>query len=195
MPHEHRAARKQRMRRVPGDLTPRQPRQRMPQPNARADEHRAGDRAIGIKKLGERPRRKPPHRLPDTAARGERRDAVRGDERHAAHFQDHLAHPHARARRNAQHRAFVGPCTIHRLARHAHPHVAEPAQMSRQRTAARQPILLIEGRSRPPSRAPRVAGSIVAKTRRAHHRASNSAFVRLTKLAGSSSVPPSASTA
>jgi len=195
MPHKHRAARQQRMRRASIDLAPRQHRKRMSRREPRTHEHRSCDGAIGIEQLGQGARRKPPHRLPYATASRERRNAVRRDDRNAVHLEHHFTHPHTRTSPHPQRRALIRPRAIDRLARDPHLHFAKLAQMRRQRSAARQPIPLIEGRNRPLGRAPSATRGIVSKTRRAHHRASSSAFVRFTKLAGSSSAPPSASIA
>ncbi len=82
----------------------------MPRGHAPAgDQRRTRDAAIAVQQFGERPRAQAQRGLPRTDARGERRDAVRGDERHGIDRQDDLAQQHRRAHARSQRGVLVGP--------------------------------------------------------------------------------------
>lgn len=198
MADEHRTTRNELMRRRACDRPASQRKERMAGGQPRTRQHRTRYVAIAIQQFSQRTRTQPAHRLPHAAARRERCDAMCRDARHARHFKHDFAHPNRLAARNIERRMLVGPRLSHRFTRHAHGNIAKRAQMRRQRTTTRQPIFLIHGECRARRKPP--SGARGARPKRAlccarHQRASSSAFVRFTKLAGSSSAPPSANKA
>ena len=160
MPLEHRTARHQCMRRHCADLTRGKTVQRMPRGHTPADQRRARDAAVAIQQFGERPGAQTPRGLPHAHARGERRDAVRCDERHAIDAKHDLAHPYWRTHAKAQRGMFVGPRQRHALTGNAHGDRAKHAQMRGQRTAAGQPVFLRSTETRQGSDTPVRVGGI-----------------------------------